>query len=236
MIISMSEITLSPWYRINHTDEYVWVELLNGTHPVLSSSVLNGGFAEARHLLNLKVPRMFEGAEHPAQSLQSCAENLGAEGPVVGMMTAASMDSMRCYREQAQGVELVVMVTCGLDNARRVGDPAEYRSMLSEPHEVGTINIMMLCSAGMSAAAMVEAIQMITEAKTAALMASEIPSPVSGGLATGTGTDAVAVVSGDSKEQVHYCGKHVLFGEILGRITFAAVQDSISWYQAPAKD
>lgn len=233
MIISMSEIKLSPWYRLNHTEDYVWVELVNGAHRVLSSSILNGGFAEARHLLNLKVPRFFEGAEHPAASLQSCAERLGAEGPVVGMMTAASMDSMRCYREQEQGIELVAVVTCGLDNARRVGDTAEYRAMVSEPYDIGTINIMVLCSAGLTAAAMVEAVQMITEAKTAALMAASISSPVSGELATGTGTDAVAVVSGHGDEVVQYCGKHVLFGELLGRITFNAVADSIRWYQPP---
>ena len=233
MVISMSEIKLSPWYRINSTDDYVWIELLSGTHRVLSSSVLNGGISEARHLLNLKVPRCFDGNEQPAETLQTFADTLGAEGPVVGMMTAASMDSIRCYREQVQGIELVAVVTCGLDNARRVGDQAEYRSMVSEPHEVGTINIIVLSSARLSLAAMVEAVQMITEAKTAALMAAGISSPVSAEPATGTGTDAVAVVSGLGMERVQYCGKHVLFGEVLGRIAFNAVQDSIRWYQPP---
>lgn len=232
----MSDIKLSPWYRINHTDDYVWVEMLNGNHRVLSSSVLNGGLAYARHLLNLKVPRFFDGNEHPAQSLQSYAEVLAAKGPVVGMMTAASMDSMRCYREQVQGVEMVVLVTCGLDNARRVGDLAEYRSMVSEVPELGTINIIVLCSVGLTTTAMVEAVQMITEAKTAALIAAGISSPVSGQPATGTGTDAVAVVSGLGADQVEYCGKHVLFGEVLGRLTFNAVQDSIGWYQQPGQN
>ncbi|RLT97884.1 MAG: hypothetical protein D9N11_14610 [Ketobacter sp.] len=233
MIFFMSDIKLSPWYRINHTQDYVWVELLHGEHRVLSSSVLNGGLAKARHLLNLKVPRFFDGTEHPTLSLQSYAESLGAKGPIVGMMTAASMDSTRCYRELVQGIELVALVTCGLDNARRVGDPAEYRAMVSQPHEAGTINIIVLSSAGLSLAAMVEAVQMITEAKTAALMAAGISSPVSAEPATGTGTDAVAVVSGLGGEQVQYCGKHVLFGEVLGRITFNAVQDSIRWYRPP---
>ena len=230
---SMSEIKLSPWYQLHHTEQHVWIELLQGEHRVVSSGVLNGGLSRARHLLNLKVPRTFDGDVAPAVTLQTYADGLGASGPVVGMMTAASMESMRCYRQQVQDIELVV-VTCGLDNARRVGDVAEYRSMVSAIEQAGTINILFLSSAGMTTAAMVEAVQMITEAKTAALLAAGTRSPVSGAAATGTGTDAVAVVSGLGQEQIQYCGKHVLFGEVLGRLTLAAVQDSIAWYRYPA--
>jgi adenosylcobinamide amidohydrolase len=112
-----------------------------------------------------------------------------------------------------------------------VGDRAEYRSVVSEPQETGTINIVLLTDAALTPAAMVEAVQMITEAKTSALMADRILSPVSGQLASGTGTDAVVVVSGQRQETVAWCGKHVLFGEVLGALTLQAVADSISWYR-----
>ncbi|MEE2733137.1 MAG: adenosylcobinamide amidohydrolase [Pseudomonadota bacterium] len=244
----MSEFDPPTWYRVNHTADCLWVELLDGRHRVLSSAVLNGGLVEAEHVLNFKVPRHFEGDESPADTLRGVASRLGDSdsngdsGQWVGMMTAASMDSMRYRREVVQGVELAVLVTCGLDNARRVGDAAEHRAMLTaaEPHgvgsiEIGTINTILLCSVALSTSAMVEAVQMITEAKTAALVTAGISSPVSGALATGTGTDAVAVVSGRGQERVHYCGKHVLFGEVLGRITFNAVLDSIAWYRSPGQ-
>lgn len=221
----------SPWLRVIQTHQYVLVSLLESDFRVLSSSVLNGGLTHARHVLNLKVPAGPGELEAPAITLQNYADSLECTGEVVGMMTAASMDSFRLYEETVQGVEVVVLVTCGLNNARCVGDHAEYRSMLTEPGLAGTINIIMLTSVAMSDAAKVEAVQMITEAKSAALFEAGIVSPVSQRMATGTGTDAVAVVSRVSGQTVAYCGKHVLFGEVLGRLVFDAVTDSIAWYR-----
>jgi len=231
----------SSWYQIQHTVDYVLVDLLQGSHLVLSSAVLNGGLSEARHVLNLKVPRSIDHNESPLDTLAQAARKLHCDGAVVGLMTAASMNSFRSCREVQQGVELLVLVTCGLENARGVGDVAEYRSMETQPYAPdshvpgsyapGTINIILLTDARLTGAAMVEAVQMITEAKTAALVAAGITSPVSGVLATGTGTDAVAVVSGNGPHSVAFCGKHVLFGEVLGRLVQQAVADSVSWYQ-----
>lgn len=202
---------------------------------MLSSAVLNGGLFEASHVLNLKVPKAVEHDQLPEDTLRETALGLGCEGAVVGLMTAASMDSTRIIRQTVEGVELVVVVTCGLENARRVGDTAEYRTLISpgqisHSQEVGTINIVFMTSVTLTAAAMVECVQMITEAKASALMTAGIQSPVSGLIATGTGTDAVVVVSGRRAETVSWCGKHVLFGELLGDMTLRAVADSISWY------
>ena len=232
----MSDIKASRWFNLHRSDQHIWLALPAGPHRVLSSCVLNGGLVHADHVLNLKVPRQLAKQEQPAHTLQSYADGLGAGGTTVGMMTAASMASLRCYRQQVQGVELTVLVTCGLDNARRVGDTAEYQQMITSPVEVGTINIVCLSSVGLTEAAMVEAVQMITEAKTAALVNAGIRSPLTCALATGTGTDAVAVVSAKGREQVQYCGKHVLFGEILGQLVLGAVQDSIGWYRQGETD
>ncbi len=146
-------------------------------------------------------------------------------------MTAASMDSFRLTQETVQGIEMAVLVTSGLSNHRRVGDRAEYRKMVTEPKEIGTINIIVMTSAKLTDAAMVEALLIVTEAKTAVLHDANITSPVSGKMATGTGTDSVAVVSGHGSETVGYCGKHVLFGEVLGRMVIETVAASIAWYQ-----
>lgn len=220
----------SPWLRVIQAELYVLVSLLGSDFRVLSSSVLNGGLTSARHVLNLKVPGDLGELEDPAITLQNYADSLGCDGAVIGMMTAASMNSLRLYEDTVQGVDIVVLVTCGLDNARCVGDRAEYRSMMTEPLQAGTINIIMLTSVAMSDAAKVEAVQMITEAKSAALCEAGIVSPVSERIATGTGTDAVAVMSRVGGQEIAYCGKHVRFGEVLGRLVFDAVMDSIAWY------
>jgi adenosylcobinamide hydrolase len=43
-------------------------------------------------------------------------------------------------------------------------------------------------------------------------------------------------VSGHGPELISYCGKHVLFGEILGRLVMEAVSSSIAWESLSAED
>lgn len=198
-------------------------------HAVLSSAVLNGGVVYADHLVNVKVPNHGAFTEPPDVTLSRYCEDAGWSGTTVGMMTAASMESFRMMQVSEQGVEIVVMVTTGLSNARRVGDFAEHRIMAAPAEQVGTINIVVMTSAVLTEAASVEAVLMATEAKTAALQDAGIRSPVSHGIVTGTGTDAVAIVSGHGPEVVGYCGKHVVFGEILGRLVTKTVTSSIAW-------
>lgn len=231
-------MVLTRYASLEHTSNHVHIEF-SKAHQVMSSAVLNGGLVRADHILNMKVDK--ESAENdnsanelPEQTLSNYCLNAGWNGISVGMMTAASMKSLRMVKATEQGIDLVIVVTTGLSNARRIGDVAEYRSMTTDPKDVGTINIIFLTSAKLTEAASVEAVLMITEAKAAALQEANILSPISNKLATGTGTDSVAVVSGQGPEVISYCGKHVLFGEILGRLVMEAVASSIAWEVTPA--
>ena len=212
---------------LNHTQDYLHISL-SKPHQVLSSAVCNGGLVTADQVLNLKVPKHTDAAEPPEQTLINCASALGGKGQLVGMMTAASMKSFRKSVRSAQGVEITVLATVGLANARRAGDVAEYRQIASEPEEIGTINLIMLTNAYLTQAAMVEALMVITEAKAAALQDAGVISPVSGEIATGTGTDSVAIVNGFGPDEVRYCGKHVLFGELLAQAVIEALSRSIA--------
>ena len=200
-------------------------------HPVLSSAVLSGGFAEASHILNLKVAKQPAGLNSvfnsPDFELSGYCQKHGWKGVAVGMMTAASMDSFRIARAAQQGVDLIVLVTAGLSNVRRAGDYAEHRKIMSAVSDVGTINIVCLTSVGMVPAAMIEAVMTVTEAKAAALQNLGIKSKVSHQVATGTGTDAIAIAADPTAEKIRYCGKHVLLGELLGRLVIDAVTSSI---------
>ncbi|WP_321368270.1 adenosylcobinamide amidohydrolase [uncultured Desulfuromusa sp.] len=198
-------------------------------HRITSSAVLNGGIIHADHLVNLNVPKHNQCTEPPEETLAQYCIASGWKGTAVGMMTAASMDSFRMAKETVQDIDVVVMVTAGLSNARRIGDHAEHRFMVASPESPGTINIVVLTSAALTEAAGIEAVLMVTEAKSAALQNAGIKSAVSDGIATGTGTDSVAIVSGHGPETVRYCGKHVLFGEILGRMVTDTVAASIEW-------
>jgi len=212
--------------RLSHIEKHVHIEFAT-PRRVISSAILNGGIVEAGHIVNMKVPKQSFTTEAPEVTLKKyCATN-GWAGTVVGMMTAASMDSFHMASESVQGVELAVLVTSGLSNPRRSGDRADNRLMGDPSETVGTINIIVATSAILAEPALVEAVMMVTEAKAAALQEAGIHSPVSGKTATGTGTDAVVVVGGHGPQTVPYCGKHVLFGEILGRLVLQAVTASI---------
>ena len=79
----------------------------------------------------------------------------------------------------------------------------------------------------MSPAAMVESVMLATEAKTVAMRKLGVRSPVSRTIATGTGTDAIAVAGGSGSGTIRYCGKHVLFGEMLASVVIEAITESL---------
>jgi adenosylcobinamide amidohydrolase len=223
----MIERRLTPCAVLQQTQDHLHIAL-SVPHKVLSSAVLNGGSTMVSHIVNLRVPPSYSFTEAPAVSLEKYAVAQGWHGTCLGMMTAASMQSLRIAVETVQGVTIAVLVTAGLSNARRVGERAEYRQMSAQVEEVGTINIIVLSSAGLSDAAMVEALMMVTEAKAAALQDAGITSSISKQIATGTGTDSLAMICADAPATVHYCGKHVLFGEILGGMVMHTVAASIA--------
>ncbi len=211
---------------LEHDRSHIHVEFRN-PHRVMSSAVLNGGLVHASHLVNLRVSKRGKPLESPEKTLSGYCEEAGWSGTVVGMMTAASMDSLRVARETVQDIDVVALVTAGLSNPRRAGDRADHRKMATPPRTIGTINIMAMTSARLTASALVEALMIVTEAKSAALQEAGIKSPISCKIATGTGTDATAMVSGRGTQTVRYCGKHVLFGEVLGRLVTETVISSI---------
>jgi adenosylcobinamide amidohydrolase len=199
-------------------------------HRALSSAVLNGGYCLASNYLNVRVDKHGSGSmEDPALSLQRVSDQLQCSGVSVGMMTAASLDSLRVVCESIGGEELAVVVTTGMENARRAGDSAEYRSLEVVPIQRGTINLAVITSAQVADEALVEMVTVATEAKVATLHELDIKSPVSGELATGTGTDAIAIFSGHGRHQVRFAGKHMLLGERLAVMVMQAVHSSIDY-------
>lgn len=204
--------------------------------PTLSSAVLGGGYCMADHILNLRVsgdeqstPNAGIHWDDPATTLQAHCDGLGLSGVSVGMMTAAAMASLRVVEESVEGHQIAVAVTSGLQNARRAGDRAEVRDLYADPGRIGTINLVVVTSLPLAPEAMVEMVMLVTEAKAAALQTLSVLSPVSGELATGTGTDAVVISGGASDTRpVRYTGKHTLLGERLAVLVMRALRSSVT--------
>lgn len=217
-------------FNIEHASTHLHIAFKE-PRRVLSSAPLNGGLLEARHILNLNVEKNRDGAkgrfDPPEVTLSDFCWKMGWQGPVVGMMTGAGMNTFRKVRCVEQGVEVIALVTAGISNARRAGEPAECREFGDASAEIGTINIIILTNAHLTQAAMVEAVMMVTEAKAAAFQDLKIRNPQNGFPATGTGTDAVAVVSGCGPVRVRFCGKHMLYGEMLASTVMEAITSSL---------
>ncbi len=218
-------------FELKQTPEHIFVGF-STEHSVLSSAVFNGGACAASNILIMKVAENFEDTkqlfENPENTLAEYSRKLQLSGTTVGMMTSASMDSFRRVSRSSQGVEITAMVTAGISNARCAGDRADWRKFQIDTNPSGTINIIILTNATMSHAAMVESVMLTTEAKTVAMRKLGVKSPVSGTIATGTGTDAIAVANGFGSETIRYSGKHVLFGEMLASVVIDAITESLN--------
>ena len=163
---------------IEHTPAHVHIQL-SQSRPVLSSAAYNGGWTDAEHLLILKVAENFLGSKGPFEPLSDTFSNYcrqqGWSGITMGMMTSARMTSFRNVRRSMKGVDITALVTTGLSNARRSGDPAEHRAFDETGIKPGTINIIILTNAILSPAAQVEAVMVATEAKAAVFRTLALP-------------------------------------------------------------
>jgi adenosylcobinamide amidohydrolase len=217
-------------HKIIKTENHIHVDL-NPAAWVLSSAVLGGGYGLADHIINLKVDKNpsdgLPELEEPETTIARYGDRLGLAGSVVGMMTAASMNSFRAASRRENGLEVMCLLTAGISNAGRAGDPAGWRRFESPGCSPGTINIVLMTNARLTEGALVEAVVTATEAKTVALQNSGVRSRSTGAPASGTGTDAIAVVNGRGPVEIRYCGKHVLFGEMLAGSVIEALTDSL---------
>jgi adenosylcobinamide amidohydrolase len=216
---------------VSRNDRHVLVAFAS-PRTVISSGVIGGGLTRARGIVNLRVPKHEESEQMalapPEETLAAYCRQQRWQGPMVGMMTAASMDSFRRVDRCEGQVAVTALVTAGISNAGRAGDPAQYRDFCTTDPGTGTVNIILLTNAELTDAALVEAVITVTEAKAAAFENLGIRSVATGRQATGTGTDSVAVVSGSGPVRIQFCGKHVLLGEMLADATIRAVSDSLS--------
>lgn len=212
---------------------------LGAIRPVLSSAPRGGGLTRARFILNHQVPANPIGRsprrrecdwKEPARYLGRVAAAAGADGPTVGLMTAVPLAKLVTTRRAAGDLWVEGLITVGVTNAVRAGEPpvASPRVRAAGP---GTINLILLTNARLAASAMVCAVQVATEAKTAALLAAGVRSWTGRPGATGTGTDAVVVVSGDGPSH-RYSGTHTALGALIGRVVADGVRAGLAKWRA----
>lgn len=192
-----------------------WLTLdLGSPHRVLSWSLIRPGFVTADTLLwrevrNADLPKDFDVADWLHKEL---AER--GTPDAVTMLTSRDLEAYEVADTCVESVTARCVATVGLSNAEHIGTRLE-RSEAAW----GTINIAVQIDQPLSDAALIELISIVAQARTAAVLAVAHQLPT--GLATGTGTDCIAVAApaGDAP----YAGMHTPVGEAVGHAAYQAV-------------
>lgn len=191
----------------------------------ISNAIHNGGMANARTIVNWKVPLDYAGTD-PVTDTESQFNQWGyAPEQTIGLLTAAKLTHASLAEMEGDRFKLLCITTAGTRNAARAGLQRETFSAYS----AGTINTVLLIDGQMTDSAMTNAVITYTEAKSAALQDLQLLDPDNGQIATGTTTDAVVIgVSGSKEYQaVHaYAGTATTIGNAIGRLVYETVYES----------
>jgi len=148
------------------------------------------------------------------------AAELGARGGLqaVGLLTSHDIGRFQRTEAEVGGIRAAAVATVGLGNAERVGMRHDRK-----PPGYGTINVAVQLAGppgwGLSDVALIEAITIAAEARTAAVIEAGLRLPR--GAATGTGTDCLVIAAPPG--ETPYCGLHTEQAEALGAAVHAAV-------------
>lgn len=207
-------------------------------YRTLNSGLSNAGFAKTKTIINHHVDSKScnsecDNCEHQKpveEHTQKVIDEFNLTQDAIVLMTAADMKNLSITSESSNSTEVVALITAGITNAVRVGEPASFYEQDGSFRRTGTINIILVTDAKLSDRAMVGAIITATEAKTAILYALGVKSKYSEGQATGTGTDSIVVVSNPDGHRIDYAGTHGKFGEMIGKTVLDGVRQAL-WKQ-----
>lgn len=218
--------------KICRTEDTIVVYLPKKRNCLITSYV-NGGYSEGLHAVFNHQPKPTEGCRSEDMEGGSVeayiaihARRLGLDPEkVAGMMTAAKMKNAAIATRSFRTLEVTAVVTAGIEvNGGRAGDPASWHEENGRSVYVGgTINTIILINARLPPHALTRAVMTATEAKTVAIQQLMAPSRYSTGIATGSGTDQICIVSStDSPDVLTWAGKHSKVGELIARCVIEA--------------
>lgn len=208
---------------------------LKNKNNLLISSWLNGGFCHNfENVVNLTVDGtdyddVLDGNFDSFQRKKFL--NLGLNpDKTTGLLTSACMDNFAISVKKYEELKVTSIVTAGADkNAVKAGDVASfYEYNHSYFTHFGTINIITIIDANLEDGSLVTAAITATEAKTSVLQDLKIESQYSSGIATGTGTDGICIISNkDSSNHLENAGKHSKLGELIAKSVYEATKEAL---------
>lgn len=224
--------------KVYRNDNSIVVRLSKNRNCLITSYV-NGGYSEDLEAVFNHQPKSTQGCRSEDMEggsveayIKIHAGRLGLNpDKVAGMMTAAKMKNAaiatRCFRD----LEVIAIVTAGIEvNGGRAGDPASWHEENGTSIYVGgTINTILLINCRLPAHALTRAVMTATEAKTVAIQQLMAPSKYSTGIATGSGTDQICIISNmDSPNTITWAGKHSKTGELIAHCVIEATTRALA--------
>lgn len=199
---------------------------LGAPHRVLSWAVHRPGLVPADRIIwrEVRDADLSEGFDAGPW----LAAELGARGDTaVGLLTSRDLRFHHHARAVVDGIAVEALVTAGLSNAEAVG----ARLAPGMAHW-GTINIAVQVGTPLSDPALYEALSIISQARTAAVMDHGPDLPT--GRATGTGTDCIALAVPPGAGLPH-AGLHTAMGEALGQAVRQATAAAVIEWMAKVR-
>lgn len=234
--------------ELHRQDKFVALRF-RSPHRLISNSLDNGGIVDGLDLVYNHQCCEPAGplARHPSRAVldhpdlytAALLERHGFGGLRAAQLgTAANMSNLAVALEEYRDIAVLAVATGGVEgNAARAGDPASgyefdghYEPITREkPPAHGTINVMIAINQPLLDGALVRAVMTATEAKAATLQELSVASRYSPQLATGTGTDQVAVCAPrqGSSAPLRGAGHHTTAGELIGKAVRRALSETL---------
>lgn len=164
-----------------------------------------------------------------------------------GLITSADMNHYSIVSEKYRDIEVIAITTAGARvNAVSAGDEASYYEINAEysydcddnshinkdPNKPGTINNIILINTKLDESSLLLAEMIAVEAKAVALRDLMVSSNYSNEIATGTGTDGIAIFSNmDSVDFTDNVSKHAKIGELIAKAVIKSIKESLGSLQ-----
>ena len=142
---------------------------LERPHRVLSWSLTAPGFVTARRIVwrevrNADLPAGFDALSWLKRDMLDAGH-----GEAVGLMTSRNIERHHFREARVEKQTAACLATAGLSNAERVGRRQGFSA------KAGTINLLVQTGCSLSEAAMIEALSIAVEARTARRRPAPVP-------------------------------------------------------------
>lgn len=204
-----------------------WLDFdLGSEMQVLSFAPHRPGAVTARRILwrevrNADLPEDLDARDWLAGELAA-----RAAADAVCFLTSRDIGAHVLRAAESGTARATAVATVGLSNAERVGTRLDRTGQ-----SWGTINVAVRVDGGLAPEALLEAMTIAAEARTAAVIEVGLDLPT--GRATGTGTDCLAIAA--PRGGAKYAGLHTATGEVVGRACYDAVlAGALDWMASVA--